>query len=72
MWKRPSIEDRAEGVVTFAVLADAVLAALRRLAQEAEVVRHRPLGLRDRPSVPQRCRMTVLGHLISTHPAAAD
>ncbi|WP_233159691.1 MerR family transcriptional regulator [Pseudonocardia sp. MH-G8] len=38
MWERPSIEDRAEGVVTFAVLADALLAALRRLAQEAEVV----------------------------------
>ncbi len=39
MWQRPSIEDRAEGVVTFAVLADALLAALRRLAQEDRVVR---------------------------------
>jgi len=39
MWERPSIEDRAEGVVTFAVLADALLAALRRLAQEDRVVR---------------------------------
>jgi DNA-binding transcriptional MerR regulator len=39
VWKRSSIEDRAEGVVTFAVLADALLAALRRLAQEDRVVR---------------------------------
>jgi DNA-binding transcriptional MerR regulator len=39
VWERPSIEDRAEGVVTFAVLADALLAALRRLAQENQVVR---------------------------------
>lgn len=39
VWERPSIEDRAEGVVTFAVLADALLAALRRLAQEDRVVR---------------------------------
>lgn len=39
VWERSSVEDRAEGVVTFAVLADALLAALRRLAQEDQVVR---------------------------------
>jgi DNA-binding transcriptional MerR regulator len=39
VWERPSIEDRAEGVVTYAVLTDALLAALRRLAQEDQVVR---------------------------------
>ncbi|MFD1531852.1 MerR family transcriptional regulator [Pseudonocardia aurantiaca] len=44
MWARPSIEDRAEGVVTFAVLADALIAALRRLAQENQVVRTAAVG----------------------------
>ena len=44
VWARPSIEDRAEGVVTFAVLADALLAALRRLAQENQVVRTAATG----------------------------
>jgi DNA-binding transcriptional MerR regulator len=38
VWRRTSLEDRAEGVVMFAVLADALIAALRRLAQEDLVV----------------------------------
>jgi DNA-binding transcriptional MerR regulator len=39
VWRRSSLEDRAEGVVMFTVLADALLAAFRRLAQE-DVVSH--------------------------------
>ena len=39
VWRRTSVDDRAEGVVMFGVLADALLAALRRLAQEDRVVR---------------------------------
>jgi DNA-binding transcriptional MerR regulator len=44
LWRRTSLEDRAEGVVMFAVLADAILAALRRLAQEDLVVRTAAAG----------------------------
>jgi DNA-binding transcriptional MerR regulator len=37
--RRTSVEDRAEGVVMFAVLADALLTSLRHLAQEDVVTR---------------------------------
>ncbi|OLT16545.1 hypothetical protein BJF78_14095 [Pseudonocardia sp. CNS-139] len=47
VWRRPSVEDRAEGVVMFAVLADALLASLRRLAQEDVVVRTAPSAAAD-------------------------
>jgi DNA-binding transcriptional MerR regulator len=39
LWRRTSTEDRAEGVVMLGVLADAMLGALRRLAQEDVVNR---------------------------------
>jgi DNA-binding transcriptional MerR regulator len=39
LWRRTSMEDRAEGVVMLGVLADAILGALRRLAQEDVVNR---------------------------------
>jgi hypothetical protein len=42
VWRRGSVDDRAEGVVMLTVLADALLAALRRLAQEDVVVRTAP------------------------------
>ncbi len=39
VWRRASGDDRAESVVMLTVLSDALLAALRRLAQEDVVVR---------------------------------